>query len=432
MRLTRIVIKNYKSLRDVTLLPRSFSVFVGRNGSGKSNLADALEFIALAYSHGLEHAVAKKGGFENIAHRKERRSRAPISFEIEISANMKEVEVYPHNMLGDRVPAGVREFIFRHSFSMKTTGGGIRSEFKIIEERLDIISWKPDSSENVVYEWIHVERDEGGRIKLTGDLKSLLAQMIFFNASQWDADQNVELALSPTELLFEFPFIRPRLVGRFTRWLSSLSIFQVSPEVSRHAGVPTPNPLLSSRGENLPAVVDWLQSKSPKEWRSILRAMKEIVPELEEISVHYLHTRTLGLLFKEAGVGRPWGAEDVSDGTIRSLAMLVACFDPRVSALVLEEPENSLHPWIIREVVEHLRKLSSRKMVMVTTHSPIVLNIVSPADVWVVYKRDGETQIRTLTEFDPRVQSDWEAGKYRLFDYLESGAISEAVPAGGQ
>jgi predicted ATPase len=177
-------------------------------------------------------------------------------------------------------------------------------------------------------------------------------------------------------------------------------------------------------------VIDWLQHKKSKEWNYILRAMKDIVPELTDITVNYLHTRTLGLFFKEAGVGRPWSAEEVSDGTIRALAMLTACFDPRVSALVLEEPENSLHPWIIREVIKNLRKLSNEKLVVVTTHSPVVINAVSPRDIWIVYKESGETRVDSLVNFDPDLEKDWQAGKYRLFDYLESGAITAAVPTG--
>jgi len=320
-----------------------------------------------------------------------------------------------------------------HSFDIKTTGEGIGSEFKVTNEVLEIISSIPskDLFTDRPYEWLKVTRDIEGKVTLNGDLQTELAQSVFFNASLWGQEQSSDFLLAPTELLFAFPLIRPRVIGKFTSWLNRFSIFQVSPDASRHAGVPTPNPALSTRGENLPAVIGWLQSKKPKEWRSVLKAMKEIVPELEDITVSYLHTRTLGLFFKESGVGRPWSAEDVSDGTIRSLAMLVACFDPRNTALVIEEPENSLHPWIIREVIGHLRKLSKDKLVIVTTHSPIVLNIVNPREVWVVYKKDGETAIKTLIDFDPQLESDWEEGRYRLFDYLESGAIAEAVPSGG-
>lgn len=61
MELTQLSIRNYKSLRSIKFSPREFSVLVGRNSSGKSNFADALEFLSLAYADGLEHAVARKG-----------------------------------------------------------------------------------------------------------------------------------------------------------------------------------------------------------------------------------------------------------------------------------------------------------------------------------------------------------------------------------
>jgi predicted ATPase len=431
LELKHIAIRNYKSLRNVSLFPKSFSVFVGRNGSGKSNFADALDFVSTAYSDGLEHAVARKGGYENIAHRKERRSRSAISFELQLTDTIKD------NDFALLVGRPLREktdrqsvVSFKHSFSIKTTGEGIRSEFRVVEESLEIIKQSFTPQVNNGYEWIKIERSNKNTVALVGDLSTLLAQAVFYNAQSWNSHQQQEFLLAPSELLFSFPLIRPRLVSRFRLWLNGISISQVSPDASRHAGVPTPNPTLSTRGENLPAVIDWLQSKKQKEWSLILQAMKEIVPELTDITVSYLHTRTLGLLFKESGVGRPWSAEEVSDGTIRSLAMLTACFDPRISALVLEEPENSLHPWIIREVIKSLRKLSREKLVIVTTHSPIVLNTVAPKDVWIVFKKDGETNIESLISFDPNLESDWQSGKYRLFDYLESGAVSEAVPTG--
>ncbi|WP_083918940.1 AAA family ATPase [Rudaea cellulosilytica] len=433
MHLQRISIKNYKSLRDIDLAPSSFSIFVGRNGSGKSNFADALDFIAIAYSHGLEHAVTRKGGYENIAHIKQRRSKSAISMRIELSAEFDESDlIYASVNVRRNRPERKFVVLFRHEFSIKTAGEGIRSDFKIVNEKLELIKQplQQELLESASYEWLNIERDVEGRVALRGDLNSILASSVFYNAQAWSKEQSADFVLSQTELLFTFPLIRPKVIRRFTAWLNRLSIFQVSPDASRHAGVPTPNPTLSTRGENLPAVVDWLQSKCPKEWRSILRAMKEIVPELSDVTVSYLHTRTLGLFFKESGVGRPWSAEEVSDGTIRALAMLVACFDPRISALVLEEPENSLHPWIIREVVKQLRKLSFDKLVIVTTHSPIVVNIANPNEVWVVYKKSGETAILPLVSFDPMLEADWEAGKFRLFDYLESGVVPEAVPTG--
>jgi predicted ATPase len=183
-------------------------------------------------------------------------------------------------------------------------------------------------------------------------------------------------------------------------------------------------------GENLPAVIDWMRRNNPSEWQAVLSAMRDIVPEIEAITVEYLHSRTLGLFFEERGVGRAWTSDEVSDGTIRSLALLVACHDPRASALFIEEPENSLHPWIIKVLMENLRKISSKKPVMVTTHSPLLLNSVAPQEVCVVYKVGGETRVAPLTSFDEHLADDWSQGKYRLFDYLDSGFVPAAVPSG--
>lgn len=412
--------------------PSDFSVLIGRNSSGKSNFADALEFLSIAYADGLEHAVAKKGGYENIAHRKERRSRSAIAFAIELTAELRASEV--RGRPGERIDPRrdpIVNMTFRHRFEFRTSGEGIRSDFKISTEVLDVIQGSGSTGEAgdaSGYQWINLERAGDGTVVLTGDSESELAKSMLFDARYWAADFAKEYAVSPTELLFQFPFFRPRSVGRFLSFIRSLAIFQLSPDISRHSGVPTPNPQLSARGENLPAVVDWLQRKRNKEWKLVLQAMRDIVPEITDITVDYLHTRTLGLYFHERGVGRPWTVDEVSDGTIRSLAMLVACFDPRNSALVVEEPENSLHPWIIKEIVGHLRDLSQKKMVMVTSHSPVVLNMLSPAEVWVIFKSAGETQIKPLVSFDAELQADWADGKYRLFDYLESGFVSEAVP----
>lgn len=429
MKLTLLKIQNYKSLRNIEFSPRDFSVVVGRNSSGKSNFADALEFLAIAYADGLEHAVARKGGYENIAHRKERRSRSAIGFSIELSTQLRESEVVSPAMrrrTGASDP--LYQWTFRHSFEFRTTGEGIRSDFTITSEKLEIIkeSIQAIPTKSRVYQWLNVERPAGGSLMLQGDLESELVRDVMFDPKYWTSD----FPLSSSELLFALPFFKPRVVGKFLSWITNLAIFQVSPELSRHSGVPTPNPHMSARGDNLPAVVDWLQRKKERDWKAVMSAMRDIVPELKEISVNYLHTRTLGLQFHEEGVGRPWTAEEVSDGTIRALAMLVACYDPRNTALILEEPENSLHPWIIKEIVNHLRRLSSKKMVVVTTHSPVVLNMLSPAEVWVIFKGEGETQLKPLIGFDSELMADWESGKYRLFDYLESGYVSEAVPSG--
>src|SRR5687767_6301509 len=84
MRYQAFEIQNYKSLKKVSISLDKFSVFVGANASGKTNLSEALDFVGEVYRLGLESAVARKGGYENIAFRRGRRARAPIKFRITV------------------------------------------------------------------------------------------------------------------------------------------------------------------------------------------------------------------------------------------------------------------------------------------------------------------------------------------------------------
>ncbi|HEV7270893.1 AAA family ATPase [Pseudoxanthomonas sp.] len=436
-KLKRIAIHNYKSLRYVELFPAQsdFTVLVGRNGSGKTNLADAFDFLKLVYQLGLEHAIARKGGYENIAHRKERRSRTAIQFEIEMSMTMRLAEIYPElrrRGVDDGVgPAATIHM--KHKFSFRATGQGIRSEFIVSDECLTLNidgSLAQQDLFGAPSDEVSLRRSAGGEVTASADDRSRFATAVLFEPRFWAAQEAPAVVLPATELLSTFPYIRSSVPGRLFNWLQRMSVFQLSPEVARSPGVPTPNPSLSNRGENLPAVVDWMQRHHAEEWGNVESLMKDIVPEIESISVDYLHTRTLGIFFKERGVGRSWTAEEVSDGTIRSLAILVACYDPRAALLFIEEPENSLHPWIIKVIMGGLRKLSSRKPILLTTHSPLVLNSVSPEEVSVVFKKNGETAVQQLTAFDSQLQDDWVAGRFRLFDYIDAGMVAEAVPSG--
>lgn len=220
------------------------------------------------------------------------------------------------------------------------------------------------------------------------------------------------------------------LLGLWRDSLAQLGVFRFSAPDIRGPGTPTPNPKLLLGGGNLPALVDWLQRRKKPQWKLVLDTMRNIVPGLEDIIVDVLPSRTLGLFFVEKRFGRPWRADEVSDGTMRALSMLVAAADPRVSALVIEEPENSLHPWIIQELGRRLRKLAEKKTVILTTQSPVVVDLLYPSELWVVSRKKGQTRVRQLTEIDPRIEGEWRDGVANLSDYLGSGLIPQLVPPG--
>jgi predicted ATPase len=109
--------------------------------------------------------------------------------------------------------------------------------------------------------------------------------------------------------------------------------------------------------------------------------------------------------FVESTASRGVESWESSDGTLRALAILLALETHRPhSTILIEEPEQNLHPWAVREIVEHIREViqARRVQVIVTTHSQQVLERVYPEEVLVASRtEEGGTSFKTLEEILP-------------------------------
>ncbi len=155
--------------------------------------------------------------------------------------------------------------------------------------------------------------------------------------------------------------------------------------------------------------------------------MQRIIPDLHEIRLDYTTDRRLTVSFLEGGYGRPWTSDDVSDGTIQSLAIFCALFDPRSRLTLIEEPENSVHPWIVRVFADACRR-ARHKQIVVSTHSPALLDHLSPNEIAIVARRNGRTTVEPMTSVDAESLRLWSEGRNTVFELLDSGGIAEAVP----
>lgn len=428
MRITQLKISNYKSLKAVEFVPTPLSVVVGANASGKSNLADCLDFISEIYQFGLEIAVSRKGGYENIAFRRQRRSSQKIA--IQIAVEFSEEDLRRSAIREGKKRAGVR---VEHSFAFAAQTLDTDAPFKILNEELII----RELNNNKWYTIESIKRSKGDTVDPTEQFSEERPASRKIVLDEWLLDKRSlsflresRRAFSPTDLFITYIGSFITGVRRFIRALGSIRVFQISPSKSRELGVPTPGPELDRFGSNLPAVIDRLQKDktSLTEWAAIMETMRAILPDLSNIEVRYSSSRQLSLFFKESGFGRPWNVAEISDGTIQTLALLVAIFKPGPLALVLEEPENSVHPWIIRHIVDACRQASANKQIILTTHSPIVINSVTPEEVWVIWRENGGSRLNRLPQLDPEFRTLWEAGAVPTFDYIDSGALLQAIP----
>jgi predicted ATPase len=428
-------VQAFRSLYDVAIAPEHFTVVVGANNAGKSNLGESFEFLAEVHRHGLEIAVNRKGGFENIAHRRMRRTKRPLTFEIDVSFAAGELGLTRRDIQrGNRerprrdLLIGLESMItVRHRFALGASSGSIRADFAVFDETIEVEA----QLLNGELATATVTRDRKGvvRVEAPAEEHTPVELASLFRGLTKDYENFLTEDLEATDLVTPSVAVFNPLVRELERRLGSIHLYRLTPLECRKPGAPTPNPELELHGGNLPAVVAYMQHHTEAAWTLTLDAMRTIVPGLQDIRTGFTHDRRLTLQFVEDGVGRPWTAEEISDGTIQSLALFAAVFDPRVPVSFIEEPENAVHPWIVRAFVDACRHVDY-KQIMVTTHSPALIGYLSPAEVTVVWRHEGRSELAGLPDLDGDAMRLWSEGEVSTFDLVDGGWLRQTVPEG--
>ncbi len=116
----------------------------------------------------------------------------------------------------------------------------------------------------------------------------------------------------------------------------------------------------------------------------------------------------------------------LADGTLRVAEILRAILRPSASVLLIEEPETSVHPGLLRKLLGEIESYSINCQVIMTTHSPQVIASMKPEEVRLV-RRDGanHTVIETLTPEQLARVGDYLAEDGSLGDFVFSGAADD-------
>ena len=368
--ITRVVLKNYKSIAacDVRLGPLTF--LVGRNGAGKSNFLDALRFVADALNSSLDHAVRDRGGINDVR----RRSRGhPNHFSIRLEFTLPEGDTGHYAFrIGTRSPGG---------YEIQTEECAIRDAYFRVNDGTVTTSARvaPPASTDRLY---------------------------LVNASG-------------------LPEFRP-IYDAFSR----MGFYNLNPDIIRDLQAPDPRDVLTRDGGNLTSVFAQLSSDVKE---NIEEYLAVIVP-----GVLRVHARKFGP--KKALQFKQHVAEDkdplifygsnMSDGTLRALGILVALFQgdqdtqKRVPLVGIEEPEIALHPGAVAVLLDGLRDAAHRTQVIVTTHSPDLLEDkhLDVESILAVETNDGNTVIAPVDNVSKSVVQD------RLFTVGELLRSDQLLP----
>lgn len=412
--LRQVHIENFRSIRTIDVDCRPIQTLVGANGAGKSNIVDAIELLSDIHRVGLDDAISSIGGIDSIL----RRSAGTKASILKLAVTVD-------------IPAGDSIIHIRHGFAieaMKRQNGRFRIQSEdLAVTTLPTFLYRDTGDEEVELAEIQVHRSSAGFISsyptlddttTTDELKTLGSLIARLGQVQVNETRLFIGALAPLS----------DVLSSFVDAVSAIQICEIDPEDAREDSEKSSNPRLTRYGSELPTVLEWLGENHPTAMGRITAGLREVIPDLNEIKIIEAYGEVRALEFLMESGPNPLRPSEVSDGTIRYLGLLTALHDPRLSFMMFEEPENSLHPYMIARLCEQFVEASREKQLLITTHSPFLMTKVPLETIYVVYNTGKGTQLSALSGLHPALYELWSSGEISVIDSLEARAIREMNP----
>ncbi len=358
-RIEYLRVKNYRALHDLELKNVTpLTVFLGPNGSGKSTVFDVFAFLSESFTSGLRRAWDKRGRFREL---RTRGSDGPIVIELKYREKPKLPVITYHLAINEAA-----------------RGPYVAEEW---------LAWRR-GKKGQPFKFLNFHEGRGQVI--SGELPDV-------------EDERIEEQLdSPERLAVNTlgQFAKHVRVNALRRFISDWYLSYLSADSTRGLPEAGPQERLSSTGDNLPNVIQYLKEQHEERLDEILGILTQRVPRLEKVDAELMQDGRLLLQIKDAPFERPVMAKFASDGTLKMLAYLTLLYDPVPPQLIgVEEPENQLHPRLLPILAEECRNASARSQLFVTTHSPFFVNGLQPEELWVL-DRDvkGFTRARRASD----------------------------------
>jgi len=337
--LTAVTIQGYRSVRRLFLPVEACSVFVGANGVGKTNLYKALGLLRSAADGSITRAIAEEGGIESVLWAGGRRRSEPARLILKAHFDEMEygVEVgLPHSY---EIAIGLRQ----------VTEAAFTIEPLIKEERLTIRQGRRDVVMMERKQSLVTLRNEDGARETHRNavLASETALAAFRDGARYPELEAVRRELLDWRLYHDF------------RTDAGSPIRQPCHAIT--------TPTLSPDGRDLAAVLATL-FVIREDTADLAEAIDDAFPGARLRAGDEGSWCSFTLRFPD--MPRPFGAHELSDGTLKYLCLLGALMGYRLPSMIaLNEPEASLHPSLLPPLARMLARAAGRARIWIVTHS---------------------------------------------------------------
>ena len=378
--LKRVVLNNYKSIKECSVNLGPLTFLLGQNGAGKSNFLDALRLVAESLNTSLEHALRERGGIKEV---RRRSAGHPTHF-------------------------------------------GIRLEWQLSNETEGVYAFRVGAQEKGGFE---IQQEEC-RVFQQGRLEAS-----FYKVGDGQVRES-SFDVGPTASSDRLYLVAASGLAPFRPLydaLSHMGFYNLNPDEIRELQPPDAGEVLKRDGSNLASVLSAMAKENPEAHGRIVAFLSKVVPGIEGVAPkHVGRKETLEFRQVVGATQAPWRfmAENMSDGTLRALGVLTALFQglngqrKKVPFVGIEEPEVAVHPGAAGVLRDGLRAASKFTQIAVTSHSPDLLDDKDIPDdsILAVVNKNGETKI------GPPDQAGRSAIRDRLYTVGELLRLNQLEP----
>ena len=382
MRLTALKVEGFRSLVGVELPLRALNVMIGPNGSGKTSILEILQLLKDATQEGLALGLEKLGGLNAVLSRvPDGADRLTVELVVDVESQKSAEPMYYHVVLVPRDPG-----------------------YAILEEGLQ---WHFDLRRPTPLYYVQAKLDD---IRYFDPATQALAR------PTWDYHYG-ELALAQAPRVYAEPQALRKMLAA-TRSFSFLDVGRRAVVRLPQGLTPTTSP--GPNGENLYSALYNLRALNPSDYERILDVLHLAFTEFAQLEFPVVGAGQVTLAWHQRDLTRPLYPSELSEGTLRFLWLATLLLSPQTSPITLiDEPEVSLHPELLKLLAGLLQDASARTQLIVATHSSDLVRWLEPDEVAVLDKEEGRTR---LTWADSLDLAEW-LKEYTLADLWLMGTL---------
>lgn len=392
MKILRLCIEGFRSLRKINWSPGDLNVIIGPNGTGKSNLLRFLELISISAQGRLGKHIQSLGGMD------------PIVWDGSATSVRFTLETMPEG--GEMGPD-------KYELELARLGSG--SSYKVDKEQL-VNSYKLRQGEEK-NPFKFMQRTAKSAVIFDENSRS------FTPPEEFVSDEESLLSLASG------PFTVNHNIPPFQRCLAAISVYH---DLHTNKDAPVRQPPIfcmeykvDPDGQNLISVMHTLYTGDRNFKKDIDSAMRAAFgDDFEELIFAPASDQRIQMRIRWKSLRREQSAAELSDGTLRFLFLLTVLASPSPAPIVaIDEPETGLHPSMLPLIAEYAVDAAKRSQIILTTHSPQLLDAFTDTlPTTTIAKREkGETMLQTLTGRE----LDYWLKEYSLGALFKSGELEQ-------